>query len=116
MVTRTNALNQIAELLEALSGLGYRPTRACLFGSVATGRQHECSDIDLALWDERFSGCLTIDYEPIKHILTRFPLIELHTFAASDDESTHPWAKEIIKKGLPIDLGDLPLRASALNR
>ena len=37
---------------------------------------------------DRFFGCLTIDYEPIKHLLTKFPLIELHTFAASDDEST----------------------------
>jgi hypothetical protein len=45
-----------------------------------------------------------IDYEPIKHLLTKFPLIELHTFAASDDESTHPWVKEIIKIGIPIDV------------
>jgi predicted nucleotidyltransferase len=104
MVTRTIALNQIANLLEGLSGLGYHPTRAYLFGSVATGQQHEHSDIDLALWDERFSGCLTIDYEPIKHLLTKFPHIELHTFAASDDENTHPWAKEIIRIGIPIDL------------
>lgn len=104
MVTRTIALNQIANLLEALALLGYRPTQAYLFGSVATGHQHEHSDIDLALWDERFSGCLMIDYEPIKHLLTKFPLIELHTFAASDDASTHPWVKEIIKIGIPIDV------------
>lgn len=115
MVTRTIALNQIAKLLEALSGLGYHPTQAYLFGSLASGQQHEHSDIDLALWDERFSGCLTIDYEPIKHVLTRFPLIELHTFASSDDETTNPWTKEIIKKGMPIDLSNLPIRASALN-
>jgi predicted nucleotidyltransferase len=100
MVTRTIALNQTAKLLEALSGLGYSPTRAYLFGSVATGTPHEYSDIDLALSDERFSGCLTIDYEPIKHVLTQFPLIELHTFSIFDDENTHPWAKEIIKKGI----------------
>jgi predicted nucleotidyltransferase len=69
MVTRTNALRQIAKLLEALSALGYHPTQAFLFGSVANGQQHDYSDIDLALWDERFTGCLTIDYEPIKHVL-----------------------------------------------
>ena len=105
MVTRAIALNQTTQLLEALAGLGYRPTQVYLFGSVSTGTQHEHSDIDLAIWDERFSGCLTIDYEPIKHILTRFPLIELHTFSPSDDENSHPWAKEIIKKGIPIHLG-----------
>ena len=104
MVTRKIALNQIANLLTGLSELGYRPTRAYLFGSIATGHQHEYSDIDLALWDERFSGCLTIDYEPIKHLLTKFPLIELHTFAPTDDENTHPMVKEIVKIGIPIDL------------
>ena len=113
MVTRTNALSQISKLIEALSVLGYNPVKAYLFGSIATGKQHEYSDIDLALWDERFSGCLTIDYEPIKHILTRFPQIELHTFAASDDELTHPWAKEIIRNGIAIDLGHSVLQASA---
>ncbi|MFN0177057.1 MAG: nucleotidyltransferase family protein [Saprospiraceae bacterium] len=116
MVTRTNALSQISKLLKDLSDLGYHPTQAYLFGSVALGQQHEYSDIDLAIWDEQFSGCLTIDYEPIKHILTRFPLIELHTFAAADDETTHPWAKEIIKKGIPIDLGNIALRTPALNK
>lgn len=115
MVTRTIALIQIEQLIDALAGLGYNPTQAYLFGSVAMGKQYECSDIDLALWDERFSGCLTIDYEPIKHILTRFPRVELHTFAVSDDETTHPWAKEIIKNGMPINLGSLSIQASALN-
>jgi predicted nucleotidyltransferase len=104
MVTRTTALSQVSELLEALAGLGYRPIRAYLFGSVAEGRQHSDSDIDLALWDERFSGCLTIDYEPIKHVLSRFPYIELHTFAADDNEHSNPWAKEIAKRGISIDL------------
>lgn len=107
MVTRTNALIQISKLLEALALLGYHPTKGYLFGSVASGQQHEYSDIDLALWDERFSGCLTIDYEPIKHVLSRFPLIELHTFAASDDENGHPWAKEIAAHGVPLKLTEL---------
>jgi predicted nucleotidyltransferase len=104
MVTRTNTLSQISELMEALAGLGYQPTRAYLFGSVAKGQERADSDIDLALWDERFSGCLTIDYEPIKHILSRFPYIELHTFAADDDEHSNPWVKEIINHGSLIDL------------
>ncbi len=114
MVTRTIAMNQIAELIEALSVLGYRPTQAYLFGSVAEGHQHAYSDIDLALWDERFSGSLTLDYEPIKHILSRFPLIELHTFAATDDEHTNPWAKEIIKKGIRVELNSLVPMTAAL--
>jgi hypothetical protein len=66
-----------------LVAIGYQPTQAVLY---------------------RFSGCLTIDYEPIKRILTRFPLIELHTFASNDDENSNPFIAEIKKTGLLIHL------------
>ena len=103
MVTQPIAINQIRELIHGLSALGYRPTRAYLFGSVANGTQHQYSDIDLALWDDKFTGSLTIDYEPIKRLLTRFPLIELHTFPSDEDESSNPFISEIKKTGFPLD-------------
>jgi len=107
MVTKTIAVKQINELLSLLIEKGYRPTQAYLFGSVAKGTQHEHSDIDLALWDACFTGSLTIDYEPIKRILTRFPLIELHTFAAGEDESTNPFIAEIKASGIRLDLSKM---------
>lgn len=103
MVTKSIAINQIRELIQGLSALGYRPTQAYLFGSVANGSQHEYSDIDLALWDDRFTGSLTIDYEPIKRLLTRFPLIELHTFPSDENEFSNPFVAEIIKTGILLD-------------
>lgn len=103
MVNRTTAVNQITALIKALTKAGYNPKRVYLFGSVATGRQHEHSDIDVAVWDERFTGSLMIDYEPIKHILSKFPLIELHTFSTSDNEDNHPWARAIVKQGIAVD-------------
>lgn len=103
MVNRTTAVSQIIALVTALIEAGYQPSKVYLFGSVATGRQHDHSDIDVAIWDERFTSCLTIDYEPIKHILSQFPLIELHTFSTDDDEKNHPWARLIIEQGIPID-------------
>lgn len=104
MVNKKIAIKQINELLSLLIAKGYRPTQAYLFGSVAKGTQHEHSDIDLALWDARFTGSLTIDYEPIKRILTRFPLIELHTFAMDEDESSNPFIAEIKASGICLDL------------
>lgn len=104
MVNRSIAIEQIYQLLIDLIEEGYNPTRACLFGSVATGQQHAHSDIDLAVWDNSFTGCLTIDYEPIKHILTRYPLIELHTFSIEDDEKSNPMAAEILGNSIMIDL------------
>ena len=103
MVNRTTAINQIIALVKDLIQAGYQPSRVYLFGSVATGRQHEFSDIDVAIWDEQFTSCLTIDYEPIKHILSQFPLIELHTFSTVDNENNNPWARLIIEQGIPID-------------
>ena len=106
MVNRTIAIKQIYRLLGDLVELGYKPTQAYLFGSVATGQQHAHSDIDLAVWDNRFTGCLTIDYEPIKHILSRYPLIELHTFS-TDDGQSNPWVAEILSHGIPLDLQNI---------
>ena len=94
-------------MLEALVKQGYRPTQAYLFGSVAKGAQHAHSDIDLAVWDSRFTGCLTVDYEPVKHILSQFPLIELHTFSPNDDENTNLWAAEIKRHGVQLDLSGI---------
>ena len=71
--------------------------------SGANGTQHPHSDIDLALWDDKFTGSLTVDYEPIKRILTRFPLIELHTFPSDEDKFSNPFIAEIIKTGILLD-------------
>ncbi|MCF8245462.1 MAG: nucleotidyltransferase domain-containing protein [Saprospiraceae bacterium] len=104
MVNRTIAIEQIYQLLNDLVEQGYQPMQACLFGSVAGGTQHAHSDIDLAVWDSRFTGCLTIDYEPIKHLLSRYPLIELHTFSPTDDQDSNPWVAEILAHGIPLDM------------
>jgi predicted nucleotidyltransferase len=107
MVAQSIAIDQIRALVLRLTAIGYRPKQAMLFGSVAKGGQHRYSDIDLALWDDRFTGCLTIDYEPIKRILTQFPLIELHTFPAGEDATSNPFIAEIMKTGVRVDLSEI---------
>lgn len=115
MVTRAAAIKQAKSLIIKLRTVGYPPTAAYLFGSVAKGQQHAYSDIDIALWDEKFTGSLIIDYEPIKHILRHFPTIELHTFSAQEDERSTPFIGEIKKDGILL----LPIprrRAAATGR
>ena len=113
MVDHTIAIKQIYQLLSDLVEQGYQPTQACLFGSVATGQQHAHSDIDLAVWDSRFTGCLAIDYEPIKHLLTRYPLIELHTFSPADTKEANPWVSEILSHGTLLDLRQIQQKQAA---
>jgi predicted nucleotidyltransferase len=49
MVTIRTAKVKIETLLADLKRMGYQPTRAVLFGSVAKGNAHELSDVDVAI-------------------------------------------------------------------
>ena len=73
---------------------------AYVFGSTVNGNAHEYSDIDLAVWDEKFTGALHLDYEMLKHFLLKHKQIELHTYQANDTEDTKPFIHEIKKTGV----------------
>jgi len=100
MLTR-KALNQrVAGFIADLKAAGYSPSRVVLFGSYAKGKPHEFSDIDLAVWDKKFTGCGTVDIEPIASIVSKYPLLELHPFSLEDTESNNPFVKEILRQGV----------------
>ncbi len=102
MLTREVAIEKSLLLINELRRNGYRASKAALFGSFVDGKAHEHSDIDLALWDEKFTGCLSIDYEPIKHILRKFDRIELHTFNENETSENNPFIKVIEKKCIKL--------------
>jgi len=99
MLTKQTAIETIRLFISDLKGLGYNPTQAWLFGSVVSGQAHPYSDIDLALWDSKFTGVLHIDGEKIKRLLLKYKLIELHSFPASLTENDDPFIGEIKKTG-----------------
>jgi hypothetical protein len=99
MFTR-KALNQrISDFVSDLKSAGYSPTRVVLFGSYAKGGPTDLSDIDLAVWDKKFTCCGTVDIEPIASIVSKYPLLELHPFSEEDTESNNPFVKEIVRHG-----------------
>ena len=100
MFTRKTLTNHIAGFLDDIKAVGYSPTRAVLFGSYANGHPHEHSDIDLAVWDDKFTSCGTVDVVPIASIIGRYPLLELHPFNSNDLDN--PFAHEIIKRGIVV--------------
>ena len=104
MVTRKIAINIIQQFVRELKNSGYDPTSVLLFGSVAKGKTHRHSDIDVAIWDNKFTGCLPIDIEKFISIKVRYPGLELHTFHTSDTKETNPFIGEILKWGIPIKL------------
>ena len=55
MFTQKNALARAKEFLGECTKLPVKIDRAILFGSFANGKPNENSDIDLALFSEKFS-------------------------------------------------------------
>src|SRR5439155_1288734 len=94
-----NLTTCIQNFIHDLKTSGYSPDKVILFGSYAYGKPHELSDIDLAVWDKKFSGCGTLDVEPIASIISKYPQLELHPFSLDDTEESNPFVGEIIKKG-----------------
>ena len=100
MLTRKTLNQRISGFVTDLKLAGYSPTRVVLFGSYAKGKPNDLSDIDLAVWDKKFSGCGTEDIEPIASIVSRYPLLELHPFSETDTEDENPFVKEILRHGV----------------
>ena len=99
MLTKKNAIETAGLFIADLKMLGYNPTQAWLFGSVVSEKVHGYSDIDLALWDNKFTGVLHLDGEKIKRLLLKYKLIELHSFPSSLTEDDDPFIGEIKKTG-----------------
>lgn len=100
MLTRKTLNQRISDFVADLKLAGYSPTRVVLFGSYAKGKPNEFSDIDLAVWDKKFTGCGTADIEPIASIVSKYPLLELHPFSEEDTENNNPFVKEILTHGV----------------
>jgi predicted nucleotidyltransferase len=99
MLNREIAIDQSLQLIRELRNNGYQIPKAILFGSTVDNKCHKDSDIDLAIWDNKFTGCLSVDYEPIKAILSKYFTIELHTFSEDETPVNNLFVKEIFKQG-----------------
>lgn len=106
MVTRRAAIKTASDYLKVLRKKGFKPTKAILFGSYAKGKPRTDSDIDLAIWDRKFTGCLAKDVEKLvfQHKIKTPHLLEIHTFNDAEDEVSNPFIGEILKNGIVIDL------------
>lgn len=100
MFTRKALDNYIQSFVNDLKQAGYSPERVMLFGSYAKGNPHSLSDIDLAVWDEKFTGCGTEDITPIASIVSKYPFIELHSFPKNETADENPFLEEIFKSGI----------------
>ena len=77
MVTESTALNIVKDYLLEIKALGVKMHKAFLFGSFAKNKQHEWSDIDVALIADDFIGITALDKDCFRrlHILPKFMFI-----------------------------------------
>jgi predicted nucleotidyltransferase len=102
MLTREVAISTAKNFIADLIKLGYNPQQAYLFGSTVDGTINEYSDIDLALWDKKFTGIIHQDVEALKLLFRNYKTIELHSFNDKTTEETNPFIEIIKKTGIQL--------------
>ena len=107
MLTRNIAINSATQFIKLLQQNGYNPKQAYLFGSTVNGNPHEYSDIDLALWDDKFDGAPHLDIKKVARLLLQFNEIELHPYNTADTEDTNPFIEIIKKTGIQLPIEQL---------
>jgi len=80
----------------------YDIQKAFIFGSYVNEKFHEDSDIDLAIVFKNLSNSFTMQIQLMKLSRKFDTRIEPHPFDESDFDSSNPFAKEILTKGIQI--------------
>jgi predicted nucleotidyltransferase len=103
MVTTESAKQIVKNLVDAIVAGGIPVHRAYLFGSVASGKNHEYSDIDVAIVSEKFVGIPFDDRRTLNpYVLQIDSSLELHPFSISDFSDDNPFVNEIKQTGLIV--------------
>jgi len=98
MLTRKALDMLLSEVTEELILLGITPTKMILFGSYAKGGVHAYSDVDVALWSEKFTGDPIKDFEQVHAVVRKHPKVSFKIFPAYATASNYDPFIEIIEK------------------
>ena len=104
MFTRRTLNEKIRSFLSELENNGFKVARAILYGSYATGKIHENSDIDLAIWLSNFPEKHWSDIREIAHIVAKHSPISPRFYPENETENEDPFIGVIKKTGRLIDL------------
>lgn len=103
MVRKKDIESQIKGYLEGLESMGFPVYNAILFGSMAKGKAHDYSDIDLAVWSPAFGDNYFEIIEKTAPLKRNFKKVELHPFRITDTYENNPFIREIIDTGIVVD-------------
>ncbi len=99
---RTDALNS-ARLFAKEIKANYECSQIFLFGSYASGKNHEESDIDIAVILKDYDNILDIQLELMRLRRKIDSRLEPHPFREDEFNLSNPVANEVLKHGYRID-------------
>ncbi|MBA2760831.1 MAG: nucleotidyltransferase domain-containing protein [Segetibacter sp.] len=98
MLTRKSLNKLLDEVMEELIQLDITPNKMILFGSYATGGVHAYSDVDVALWSEKFTGEPLGDFDHVRPIVRKHHEISFKLYPAYATASEYDPFIEIIEQ------------------
>ena len=111
MFTRKTLNEKINAFISDLENVGFKVTKAILFGSYANGKIHENSDIDLAVWLLEFPEKHWSEIRDITHLVAKHSPISPKFYPENETENEDPFVGVIEKTGKIIDLEKVRMEA-----
>ena len=100
-------IRQIEKFADEIKNSGIGLKRVILFGSYAANKQHEFSDVDIALVADKFKGDEFADIGLFSGILSKYSnlLLQPRTYNPSQfKREKDPLVEEILSKGVEIKI------------
>lgn len=105
MLTQKTAIEKVRAFARQVNESGVRLERVVLFGSYAANRQHELSDIDVALVSDAFCGLGFYDIALFGKTLIKksYHSLQTRTYNTLDfSPDKDPFVEVILKTGIEI--------------
>ena len=106
MFTRRALDDKINGFLNELESNNFKVAKAILFGSYATGKVNENSDIDLAVWLSDLPEKHWTEIPAIPHIVAKYSPISPKFYDVNETEKDDPFIEVIEKTGKRIDMNN----------
>jgi predicted nucleotidyltransferase len=103
MLTQDAVIDIVRNYAHEIEEQGVHLRTVILFGSFAKGRQHEWSDIDVALVADDFTG-LPDDFDLFPYVGIKKPYIRIEskTYPTAYFRNSDPFIEEIKKDGIVV--------------
>ena len=105
MLTRRVLETLLHDLIQDLYETGMEPQKVILFGSYANGGVHNYSDIDIAVWSNKFVGEGLIDFELIRPMMRKYRNLDIKMYPkGATAQNFDPFIKVIEDTGRKLTL------------